>query len=139
MGAWCHHTHRSKCSTSRPTQVPLVVGGVLELQLLLSARPHRTFSRRGEHLTAHRHVPVWHNWRKPPVFMRAICGTRVRLRQRGEAVPRGGVSCTVRLQDTGTRMQTLLSSHPPCDTLLPATPYFLQHPATGRWLATACR
>ena len=72
-----------------------VVGGVLELQLLVSARPHRTFARRGEHLTADRHVPAWHNWRKPPVYMRAVCGTRVRLRQRGEAVPSGGVSCTV--------------------------------------------
>ena len=40
-----------------------VVGGVLELQLLVSARPHRTFARRGEHLTANRHVPAWHNWR----------------------------------------------------------------------------
>eukprot|EP00908_Phaeocystis_cordata_P015695 Transcript_26876.p1 GENE.Transcript_26876~~Transcript_26876.p1 ORF type:complete len:370 (-),score=44.73 Transcript_26876:973-2082(-) len=73
----------------------VMVSGALELQLLIAQRPHRTFQRRGDHLTALRFVPAWHNWRKPAVHMRALGGTRVRLRKKGEPVPRGGVSCTL--------------------------------------------
>ena len=76
-------------------RLTLPLGRGLEIELLVSGRPHRKFRRRDDALTTTLYVPRWHNWRKPAVHMRAICGTRVCVRAHGAAVPRGGVSCTV--------------------------------------------
>ena len=90
----------------------LPLGRGIEIEMLISGRPHRTFRRRDDALTTLLYVPRWHNWRKPAVHTRAVCGTRVCVRARGEAVPRGGVSCTV----AGYGMPTRRPGVPPSMT-----------------------
>lgn len=69
-------------------RIPLRQGA--ELDLRLREMRHRRFERLvDDTLRASVWLPAWHNWRKPAVRMRTICGKRIVLRPRGERCTHG--------------------------------------------------
>lgn len=74
-------------------RVPVATG--LELLLHINEIGDRRFERSGDHLHTSIWLPWWHKFHKPPIRMRAPCGSWVVLSPRGAKVRHGEV-CRVR-------------------------------------------